>query len=134
MYFLIMYFFILTDLYCRIYPMVIVGAWTKKVIAEDDLDKQPMLTLVTCGVFIVVFAYEGFAVRALCLLHFGGYLHIHSVSLSVSPISIGPFCTRNTMNGAPCSNSSILPHLRFPFFYCPPSDWRIWKRMSISIV
>merc|ERR1719419_499820 len=50
-YFLIIYFFILTDMYCRIFPMLVLAAYTKK----EEYDSWT-LSVVFLGVLLLIFA------------------------------------------------------------------------------
>merc|ERR1719334_1301324 len=60
-----MWFFILTDLYCRIYPMLVIAAYTKQELGSKPL----LLPSVMAGVFLLVFTYEFIAYRF--ILHEG---------------------------------------------------------------
>ena len=62
----ILYFFILTDLYCRIYPMLVIIAYTKRSLGDDMETWQ--LSLVSAGVLGLVFAYEGIAYKYVVIL------------------------------------------------------------------
>ncbi len=67
LYFLMMYFFILTDLYCRIYPMLVIGAYTKKQTTDDEEQQRLLLGVVGAGVVALVFAYECIAYKMILL-------------------------------------------------------------------
>merc|ERR1719242_1438201 len=67
LYFVVMFFFILTDLYCRIYPILIIPAYSKKYFEDDDTLRTLCIALSIVGVGLLVAAYELIAYRMILL-------------------------------------------------------------------
>jgi len=62
--YLMFYVFTMTDLYCRIYPMLLVGAYTKKRTQdEDNADTASTVYLAWFGVLAITLTFEGISYK-----------------------------------------------------------------------